>query len=152
VFHIFKAAGEEYEIKAIEQALAEFSQYSIKYALVNLSYNHNYRVFQKEGTEKPRRGTFIQLATYQALLHLGGKSVVPVLVRLDKRSTYKDIYAITKQVLFFSHLSHRSFIPPSKPVTVTYPGRMAKLVSELKQVPGWDIDVLNKISDKLWFI
>jgi argonaute-like protein len=152
VFHIFKAAGEEYEIKAIEHALAEFSQYSIKYALVNLSYNHNYRVFQKEGTEKPRRGTFIQLATYQALLHLGGKSVVPVLVRLDKRSTYKDIYAITKQVLFFSHLSHRSFIPPSKPVTVTYPGRMAKLVSELKQVPGWDIDVLNKISDKLWFI
>jgi Piwi domain len=152
VFHIFKAAGEDYEIKAIEQALSQFSEYSIKYALVNLSYNHNYRVFQKEGIEKPKRGNFIQLATYQALLHLGGKTVVPVLVRLDKRSTYKDIYAITKQALFFSHLSHRSFIPPSKPVTVTYPSRMAKLVSELKQVPGWDIDVLNKMSDKLWFI
>lgn len=152
VFHIFKAAGEDYEIKAIEQALAQFNDYSIKYALVNLSYNHNYRVFLRDGIETPRRGTFIQIATYQALLHLGGKSVVPVLVRLDKRSTYKDIYAITKQVLFFSHLSHRSFIPPSKPVTVTYPSRMAKLVSELKQVPGWDIEVLNKISDKLWFI
>jgi hypothetical protein len=152
VFHIFKAAGEEYEIKAIELALAQFTDYSIKYALVNLSYNHNYGVFLKEGNDVPRRGTFIQIATYQALLHLGGKSPVPVLVRLDKRSSYKDIYAITKQVLFFSHLSHRSFTPPNKPVTVTYPNRMAKLVTELKQVPKWDIDVLNKMSDKLWFI
>lgn len=152
VFHIFKEAGEDYEIEAIEKALAHFHAYSIKYALVHLSYNHNYRVFLREGNERPRRGTFIQIATYQALLHLGGKSVVPVLVRMDKRSSYKDIYSITKQVLFFSHLSHRTFTPPSKPVTIKYPSLMAKLVSELKQVSGWDIDVLNKISDKLWFI
>jgi len=152
VFHIFKAAGEEFEIKAIELALAEFTEYSIKYALVNLSYNHNYGVFLRNGNDTPKRGTFIQIATYQALLHLGGNSPVPVLIRLDKRSSYKDIYAITKQVLFFSHLSHRSFKPPNKPVTVTYPNRMAKLVTELKQVPDWDIDVLNKMSDKLWFI
>lgn len=152
VFHIFKDAGEDYEIKAIEMALAHFQAYSIKYALVHLSYNHNYRVFVKGGNERPRRGTFIQIATYQAILHLGGKSVVPVLVRMDKRSSYKDIYAVTKQVLFFSHLSHRTFIPPSKPVTIKYPSLMAKLVSELKQVSGWDINVLNNISDKLWFI
>lgn len=151
VFHIFKEAGKDYEIEAIENALAKFRAYSIKYALVHLSYNHNYRIFLNEGKGQPRRGTLAQITTYQALLHLGGKSA-PVLVRLDKRSTYKDIYSVTKQVLFFSHLSHQSFKPPHKPVTIKYPSMMAKLVVSLKQVPGWDVDVLNKLSDKLWFI
>jgi len=151
VFHIFKEAGKDYEIDAIEKALAKFRAYSIKYALVHLSYNHNYRIFLNEGKAQPRRGTFTQITTYQALLHLGGRSA-PVLVRLDKRSSYKDIYSVTKQVLFFSHLSHQSFKPPHKPVTIKYPSMMAKLVVALKQVPGWDVDVLNKLSDKLWFI
>jgi hypothetical protein len=29
---------------------------------------------------------------------------------------------------------------------------MAKLVSELRQLSDWDPDILNKLSDKLWFI
>lgn len=151
VFHLFKEAGEEYEITAIENALNHFTHYSIRYALVHLSYNHNYRVFLNEGNKQPVKGTFVQVSTFQALLHLG-KSAAPILLRVDKRSKYKDIYSITKQALFFLHLSHRTFLTPSKPVTITYPSRMAKIVSELRQVPNWDPAILNQISDKLWFI
>lgn len=152
LFHLFKEAGREYELEAVKNALKHFKAYDIQYSLVHLSYNHNFRVFNNEGRSAPDRGTFVQLSYRQALLHLGGRSVVPIQVRLDRRSEYKDIYEITRQVLYFTHLSYRSFIPTSKPVTIKYPNLMAKMVYELKQVPGWDYSILDKLNDKLWFI
>ena len=152
LFHLFKEAGENSEIRAISNALQHFKGHNIQHGFVHLSYNHNFRLFLNQGKETPERGTFIQLSSRQALLHLGGKSSVPVQVWLDKRSGYKDIYAVTKQVLYFAHLSYRTFMPPSKPVTIKYPSLMAKMVSELCQIPGWDIAMLNRLNDKLWFI
>ncbi len=152
IFHLFKEAGREYELKAVYNALKHFKAYDIQYSLVHLSYNHNFRIFENQGYRAPARGTFIQLSYRQALLHLGGRSVVPIQIRLDKRSEYRDIYEITRQVLYFTHLSYRSFIPASKPVTIKYPNLMAKMVYELKQVPGWDYGILDKLNDKLWFI
>ena len=152
IFHLFKEAGREYELEAVDNALKHFEAYDIQYSLVHLSYNHNFRIFANQGRHAPARGTFIQLSYRQALLHLGGRSVVPIQVRLDKRSEYKDIYEITRQVLYFTHLSYRSFIPTSKPVTIKYPNLMTKMVYELKQVPGWDYSILDKLNDKLWFI
>ena len=152
IFHLFKEAGREYELEAVSNALKHFKAYDIQYSLVHLSYNHNFRIFANQGHDAPARGTFIQLSYRQALLHLGGRSVVPIQVRLDKRSGYRDIYEITRQVLYFAHLSYRSFIPVSKPVTIKYPNLMAKMVYELKQVPGWDYSILDKLNDKLWFI
>ena len=152
LFHLFKEAGEKNEIKAITNALQHFKGHNIQHGFVHLSYNHNFRLFLNQGKEAPERGTFIQLSSRQALLHLGGKSSVPVQVWLDKRSGYKDIYAVTKQVLYFAHLSYRTFMPPNKPVTIKYPSLMAKMVSELSQIPGWDIAMLNRLNDKLWFI
>ena len=152
LFHLFKEAGEKSEIKAITNALQYFKGYNIQHGFVHLSYNHNFRLFLDQGQETPERETFTQLSSRQALLHLCGKSRVPVQVWLDKRSGYKDIYAVTKQVLYFAHLSYRTFMPPSKPVTIKYPSLMAKMVSELSQIPGWDIAILNRLNDKLWFI
>ena len=152
LFHLFKEAGKRYELTAIDNALKHFRQYEIQYSLVHLSYGHNFRMFKNQGKEVPYRGTFIQLSSKQALLHMGGRSVVPIQVRLDERSEYRDIYEITKQVLYFAHLSYRTFIPPGKPVTVKYPSLMAKMVSELKKVPNWDYSILNKLNDTLWFI
>jgi len=152
IFHIYKEASKDYELRAIEKVLNYFGTFSIQVGIIHLSYNHNYRVLANEGKEPPTRGTFIQISSYQALLHLGGRAKVPILVRLDKRSTYIDIYAATKQALHFSHLSHRTFIPPSVPITIKYPSIMAKIIYELQQVVGWDFDILNKLSDRLWFI
>ena len=152
LFHLFKGAAEKYELAAIRNALKRFSAYFIQYGIAHLSYNHNLHMYLDGGKERPNRGTFVQISTLQGLLHLGGYGETPLLVRLDKRADYKDLYATTKQVLFFCHLSYRSFKPASKPVTITYPNRMAKLVSELRQLSDWDPDILNTLSDKLWFI
>lgn len=152
IFHLTKEAGKRNEIAAIENALKHFEAYQIQFAIVHLSYGHNFRIFKNEGREIADRGTYIQLSNHLALLHLGKPSKTPILVRLDWRSTYQDLYAATKQILFFAHLSHRSFRPGSKPVTIQYPSLMAKLTNELSQVPDWDKDMLNKQKDQLWFI
>ena len=152
LFHLFKEAGKKHELAAIENVLKRFTDYNIQFSLVHLSYGHNFRIFKNRGNDRPDRGTFIQLSSRQALLHLGGRSVVPIQVRLDKRSEYRDLYEITRQVLYFAHLSYRTFIPPGQPVTVKYPNLMAKMVSELKKVPEWDYSILNHLNEKLWFI
>ena len=152
IFHLFKEASKEHELAAIDAALKHFKGYDIHQGLVHLSYGHNLRAFKGYGQDYPDSGTFIQLAPWQALLFLGGKSVVPIQIRLDRRSEYKDIYTITKQVFYLTHLSHRSFIYGGKPVTIKYSNLMAKMVSELKKVPYWDPSILNKLNEELWFI
>ena len=152
IFHLFKEAGKKHELTAIENALKYFLKYNVQYSLVHLSYYHNFRAFKNQGQSRPDRGMFTQLSTKQALLHMGDKSIVPIQIRLDERSEYRDLYEITRQVLYFTHLSYRTFTPPSRPVTIKYPNLMAKMVSELKKVPGWDYSILNKLNDKLWFI
>ena len=152
LFHLFKEAGKRHELAAIDNALKRFKGYNIQYSLVHLSYYHNFRIFKDQGQDRPNRGTFIQLSSRQALLHLGGRSVVPIQIRLDERSEYRDLYEITRQVLYFAHLSYRTFIPVGQPVTVKYPNLMAKMVSELKKVPNWDYSILNKLNNTLWFI
>ena len=152
LFHLFKEAGEKRELIAIDNALRHFHQYDVQYSLVHLSYGHNFRIFKDQGEKPPYRGTFVQLSSKQALLHMGGRSVVPIQVRLDDRSEYRDLYEITRQVLYFAHLSYRTFMPPSQPVTIKYPNLMAKMVSELKKVPNWDYSILNKLNELPWFI
>ena len=152
IFHLFKEAGKKYELTAINNALIHFKQFDVQYSLVHLSDGHNFRILKNQGKTPPHRGTFIQLSSRQALIHMGGRSVVPIQVRLDKRSEYRDLYEITRQVLYFAHLSHRTFAPTSQPVTIKYPNLMARKVSELKKVPSWDYAILNKLNDKLWFI
>lgn len=152
IFHLSKEAGKKYELKAIDNTLAKFKDYDIQFGIVHLSYNHNLRVFLNGGKDIPQRGTFIQISTFQALLHLGKGTKVPILVRLDQRSTYKDIFDASKQVLYFCHLCYRNFRPANVPVTIKYPSLMAKLSDELSQVPKWDTIQLNNIKDKLWFI
>jgi hypothetical protein len=152
LFHLFKGAAEKYELTAIRSALKRFSGYSFQYGIAHLSYNHNLRMYLDGGRNRPKRGTFVQISTLQGLLHLGDYGENPLLVRLDKRADYKDLYATSKQVLFFCHLSYLDFKPASKPVTIRYPSLMAKMVSELRQLSDWDPDILNTLSDKLWFI
>ena len=136
----------------IQKSQQLYYKLNIERLLVHLSYGHNFRIFKDQGKEPPYRGTFVQLSSKQALLHMGGRSIVPIQVRLDERSEYRDLYEITRQVLYFTHLSYRTFMPPSQPVTIKYPNLMAKMVSELKKVPNWDYSILNKLNDKLWFI
>ena len=152
IFHLFKEASKKYELTAIKNALKHFRRYNVEYSLVHLSYSHNFLVFKNQGRNRPNRGTFVPLPGYQALLHLGANTVMPIQVRLDERSTYKNIYEITQQILYFAHLSYRSFIDSKRPVTVKYPSLMANMVSELKKVSNWDPAILNRLNELPWFI
>ncbi|MDP5141606.1 Piwi domain-containing protein [Rheinheimera baltica] len=150
-FHLFKDASRKYELSAINQCLEEFTDYEIEFAILSVSYNHPFKLF-KNIKDQLDRGCFIKLSANQALMSMGGKGSTPLLVKLDSRSTYKDLFELTKQILFFSHLSHRSFSPGKNPVTVVYPHRLAQLTSDLLAINHWDIDSLYGMRDKLWFI
>lgn len=152
IFHLFKSAGEEYEIKAINNVKDKFSDDDIEYALVHLGYGHNFRLYYNDGKNDVSQGTYIQLNKYSALLHFVPKSDLPLKIDLDSRSTFTSLFYLAKQVYWFSHLSHRSYIPAKKTVTIMYPSLMAKMTQELKKVEGWDYDRLKAVSEKLWFI
>lgn len=152
IFHLFKSASEEYEIKAINGLKERLANYNFEFALVHLAYGHNFRLYYNDGNSDINQGTYIQLSKHSALLHFVSKSDLPLKIDLDKRSTFTSLFYIAKQVYWFSHLSHRSYIPSKRTVTIMYPSLMAKMTEELKKVEGWDYERLKAVSDKLWFI
>jgi Piwi domain len=152
IFHLYKSASEEYEIKAISGLKERFSNYKFEFALVHLAYGHNFRLYENDGRSDIKPGTYIQLSQHSALLHFVSKSDLPLKIDLDKRSTFTSLFYIAKQVYWFSHLSHRSYMPSKRTVTIMYPSLMARMTEELKKVEGWDFDRLKAVSEKLWFI
>ena len=152
IFHINKAPSNKYEMKAINNVLNKFKGYNISYAIVHLNYNHNFRVFNNDGKENNRKGLYINIDENKTLLTLSDKSINPLLIDVDNRSTFKDKDYITKQIYWFCHLSFRSFIPSKRTVTMQYPYLISKLTNEIKQIDGWDYELLKGIGDKLWFL
>lgn len=152
IFHINKSPSNKYEIRAINRIISEFKNVNITYAIVHLNYNHNFRIFNNEGKLNNKKGMYINLDTNKALLCLADKSINPLLIDIDKRSTFKDKDYITKQIYWFCHLSFRSFMPSKKTVTMQYPYLISKMTNELKNVDGWDYELLKGIGDKLWFL
>lgn len=152
IFHLFKSASAEYEIAAINNLKSRLSEYNFEYALVHLAYGHNFRLYNDDGHQEINQGTYIQLSNYSALLHFVKASDLPLKIELDKRSTFTSLFYLSKQIYWFSHLSHRSYMPSKRTVTIMYPSLMAKMTEELKKVDGWDYDRLKAVSEKLWFI
>lgn len=161
IFHLFKPAGKKNEIWAIQEALKDFSDYSIEYAILHLDREHNFRIFSNSGKELPQRGLLLDISDNKKLLCFVSSSLhkrtirgnpAPLLVVLDNRSTFKDLDYLIKQVFYFSFLSCRSFIPSKTPITILYPSLLAKLSGVLKEIPEWDYKKLSTVKDKLWFV
>jgi len=152
IFHLFKSASKEYEIKAINGLKERLVGYKFEFALVHLAYGHNFRIFNNDGKNEINQGTYIQLSKNTALLHFVKNSDLPLKIDLDKRSTFTSLFYLAKQVYWFSHLSHRSYMPSKRTVTIMYPSLMAKMTEELKKVEDWDFERLKAVSEKLWFI
>jgi hypothetical protein len=152
IFHLFKSASDEYEIKAINSLKKRLDDYNFEFALVHLGYGHNYRLYYNDGRNDVAQGTYIQLSRYSALLNFVKDSDLPLKIDLDSRSTFISLFYLAKQIYWFSHLSHRSYIPAKRTVTIMYPSLMSKMTEELKKVENWDLDRLKAVSEKLWFI
>lgn len=151
-FHLFKEAGYDNEIKAILKAMEKFDQYNVQFAVIHLSYAHNYKYYFNKGNGTVSKGYFTKISSDQGLISLGNKSGAPILLKINKNSNFRDLYYIATQVVHFMYLSHSNFMTPPKPVTMLYPGKMAKLANDLTLIDHWDPSVLNQITDKLWFI
>lgn len=153
IFHLYKSASEQYEITAIENVIKRFDNYSFDYALLHLGYGHNFRLYADDGKGKLKKGSYVQITPYMALLHFVPTSVLPLKIEIDIRSKgFNDLFYLSKQVYWFSNLSHRSYNPSKKTVTIMYPSLMALLTEKLSLVEGWNYDMLGYVRDKQWFI
>lgn len=66
---------------------------------------------------------------------------------------FTDLQYIVQQIFSFTYLSWRSFLPGEQPATIFYSSLIAKLLSRLRTVAGWDPDRLNyKLKRKKWFL
>ncbi len=151
-FHLYKEASYDNEIKAILKAMEKFDQYNVQFAVIHLSYAHNYKYYFNKGNDIMSKGYFTKISSDRGLISLGNKSGSPILLKINKNSNFRDLYYIATQVVHFMYLSHSNFMTPPKPVTMLYPAKMAKLANELNLIDHWDPSVLNQITDKLWFI
>jgi hypothetical protein len=153
IFHLYKSASQQYEITAIENVIKRFDNYTFDYALLHLGYGHNFRMYFDDGRGKLKKGSYVQITPYMALLHFVPISVLPLKIEIDPRSKgFTDLFYLSKQVYWFSNLSHRSYNPSKKTVTIMYPSLMAALTEKLSLVDGWNYDMLGYVRDKQWFI
>ncbi|MDX2286856.1 MAG: hypothetical protein NW241_22010 [Bacteroidia bacterium] len=168
VFHLFKSASKEYEIKAVENVIKKFQneRLTFKYAFVHLAYGHNFRLISNDGINNETikvfgkeqkvnvtpKGTYIELSKHRSLVHFVQESTIPLEIEIDKRSTFEDLRYLSTQIFWFSHLSHRTFLPSKKTVTILYPSIMSGLLDKLREIDDWDKMRAEKITDKLWFI
>lgn len=152
IFHLYKPAAQSREIRAIQNVIDSLKQYEFKYAFLHLAEEHNFRLYYNNGRENVRPGTLVNLSPFSALVHYSSESSAPLKVDLDRRSTFKDLAYLAKQVYWFSHLSHRTFKPAKNTVTISYPSEMAYLYERLKKVPSWDDKYLMYMQEKLWFL
>lgn len=152
IFHIYKSPSNRFEVRAMENVVQRLNSNNIKYAFVHVGYAHNFRIYNNGGKYPLDKGYYIQLSENEALVNFVDKGSTPLKITVDRRSTFKDIYYLSQQIYWFSHLSCRSYIPAKKSVTITYPSLMAFITEKLKHVEGWDYNVLQSVGDKLWFI
>ena len=115
-----------------------------------------------KGQYVPERGLMIQLGASTRLLSTLGPRLIkrpetpfptPLLVHLHRRSTSRDLDALTEQVLKFTSLTWRSVQPAEKPVTVYYSELIAELLARLRAIPGWNPATLNtRLRASKWFL
>jgi Piwi domain len=115
-----------------------------------------------KGQYVPERGLMVQLGASTRLLSTLGPRLIkrpetpfptPLLVHLHRRSTSRDLDALTEQVLKFTSLTWRSVQPAEKPVTVYYSELIAELLARLRAIPGWNPATLNtRLRASKWFL
>lgn len=180
VFHVYKPL-KRVEIETVKQLITEMlGSYPVEFAFLDVSHFHPFQVFdvRQEGVKyrsqdtgqyslkgkyAPDRGTAILLGSRTALLQLVGAKEVktwsqgmprPLLLELHRESDFLDLTYLVRQAFHFSFMSWRSFFPSHEPVTILYSRWIAKMLGNLKTVPGWDGVALDNMRDRraMWFL
>lgn len=174
IFHSFKPMKDE-EASAVKALMADFSDYSVEYAFLHLVADHpllildreqkgavDYETRKTKGAMAPSRGYYVSLSKWETLLVLTGPKEVkkstdgmpsPLLLRLHRDSTFRDLSYLSKQAYAFSDHSWRGFLPVSMPVTISYSQLIARMLGRLNQVSHWNPDaMLGRLGRSRWFL
>lgn len=152
VFHIYKTPSINYEIKAMQNVITRLRCNSIKVAYVHVGYGHNFRLYNNDGNSDNQKGYYVHISDSEALVNFTDKGNTPLKIAVDRRSTFTDIYYLSQQAYWFSHLSFHGYLPAKRSVTIAYPQKMAQLTEKLKMVEGWDYEILQNVGNTLWFL
>lgn len=164
IFHIFKPAGKDNEIKALKNIISKFVDYRFNYTFVHIGDGHNYCFFSYEHTSSQfvfkkkndlglnDRGTFVKIHNKQGFLGLNPTSSKFLKIDIHKDSTFVDLEYIATQIYEFAELSHTSYNKSGKPVTIKYANLMAYFAEKLKEIPGFYLEEIEMSDNSLWFI
>lgn len=106
VFHLYKPAGRKNEILAITNVLDKFKDFKIEYAILHIDQEHELRIFANQGKVLPSRGLVVKISNYARLLCFTSSNLTkgnpsPLLLSLDRRSTFHDIDYLATQSFYF---------------------------------------------------
>ena len=174
VFHSFKPLRKVEIADLVRECVREVGdEQNVEFAFLTISEDHPFAVLDKaqrgitrksvtKGQYVPERGTIVQQGRYTRLLATNGPALLkrgsspiprPLLIRLHKESTYRDLGYLSEQVLKFTSLSWRSTLPANRPVSVYYSELIAGLLARLRNVRDWSPATLNiKLRASRWFL
>jgi argonaute-like protein implicated in RNA metabolism and viral defense len=173
IFHVPRRPG-KHEERAVLNAVGKLPRFEIDFALVHVNDDHHFQAFDpsnKTGTgwrgkEKAeaalmmKRGLCLALGPDERLVtcigadqYRGFGSPGPVLVRLDKRSTIKDVDYVAQQLYHLSFMNVGSLNPGFTPATIAYAEKLARLTGHLRAHEQWSVDLIHlKLGRRLWFV
>jgi len=174
VFHSFKPLRKVEMGDLIAQCVREVGdEQNVEFAFLTISEDHPFAMLDKaqsgsryknstKGRYVPERGTIVQQGRYSRLLATNGPSLLkraesplprPLLIRLHRESTYRDLGYLSEQILKFTSLSWRSMLPANRPVSVYYSELIAGLLARLRNIDDWSPATLNiKLRASRWFL
>lgn len=173
IFHQSFKKYKNKEAEAVEKLIKTLDGYNVEYAFVQVSEEHNWRLFDpssqgagyrnnKKGIAVPQRGQIIPIGPYTALLTLIGPEQLktdmqgcptPILINIHQNSTFTDLSYISEQIYKLTFMSWRSFTPSTKPVSIMYPNMVVDLLANLRQIPNFNSDILaTKLRESRWFL
>ncbi|SFG58206.1 hypothetical protein [Methylobacterium gossipiicola] len=168
VFHAFTQLGRE-TADAVVEAVRGLGLARMDFAFLHVVEEHPFTVFDLEARTDtkaafaPERGQAVELSDLEWLVTLTGRKEVkgerqglpdPVLLRLHHLSTYRNMYALSRQVSDFACHSWRTFTPSRLPVSLGYADQIARQLSGLERTPNWDGDAVmgNPVMRRPWFL
>ncbi|MDD3183518.1 MAG: hypothetical protein PHD48_12060 [Alphaproteobacteria bacterium] len=172
IFHVFKQMADR-EAEAVGELVESLGLTQVKFAFLHVVDDHPFTIFDEQqpgirkrdglkGTYAPERGVTVRISDGESLLCMTGSRDMklanqgmpqPALLRLHRCSTFRDMTYLTRQAFDFSCHSWRMFTPAPQPISIHYSELIARLLTGLRHVPGWDPDtMLGPVSRTRWFL
>ena len=172
IFHVFKPLKSR-EIDVVEATVKDLGLSNVRFAFIHVVDEHPFLLFDegntgiqtrdgKKGVYAAGRGTAVEISDNEMLLSTKGSQELklvwqgtprPLLLRLDHKSTFRDLSYLTTQLFDFACHSSRTFNAAALPVCILYSELIAKMLAGLAAVEGWDADAMRSSTGRTrWFL